>query len=335
MDFSLGNFWYLFLLLLLPAIGMLIFGFKKWKLEKKFLFAESSFHNNLNFRTYPFSKILPYCYILAFLFLIFAMVDVLSGRQEVRMTQKTSAVIFVIDVSNSMNAQDVQPSRLELAKAIVMNAVQNIHDGKVGIIVFAGEAESIMPLTSDFSATETYLSSLETSVIGRQGTDFLKAIKVAAKKFKNIPKGNRKIILISDGEDNEGNDQAALEEAQKEGITINSVGIGNEEGAPIPVYELGQLMGYKTDLNDQTVITKRQTQALMSLAYDTDGEYIDGNKINNAIPQILNVIKKQKSGAEMVVNSQFEVHYYQWFLAVSFALFFLIYLANPKKDANL
>lgn len=335
MNFSLGNFWYLLLLLLLPAVGFLIFGFKKWKLEKKFLFAEASFHKNLNFKSHSFSKIMPYFYILAFLFLILAMVDVLGGKQEVKMRQKTSAVIFVLDLSNSMNAQDVQPSRLELAKAIILNTVQNIHDGKVGIVVFAGEAESIMPLTNDFSAADTYLSSLETTVIGRQGTDFLNAVQVAAQKFKNIPKGNRKIILISDGEDNEGNDQAALEEAKKEGITINSVGVGTEEGAPIPVYELGQLMGYKTDLNDQTVITKRQTQALMALAYDTDGEYIDGNRINDAIPKILNVIKQQKSGTEVVVNSQFEVHYYQWFLAVSFVLFFLIYIANPKKDTNL
>ena len=158
---------------------------------------------------------------------------------------------------------------------------------------------------------------------------------MAAQKFKNVPKGARKIILISDGEDNEGNDIAALEEAQKEGITINSVGIGTDEGAPIPVYELGQLMGYKTDINDETIITKRQTKALMTLSYDTDGEYIDGNDINNAIPKILNIVKQQKSGTETVVNTQFEVHYYQWFLGVSLFLFFLIYLLNPKKDLNL
>ena len=263
------------------------------------------------------------------------MVDVLSGKHEMKIKQKTNSVIFVLDVSNSMNAQDVQPSRLELAKAIIINSIQNMNDGKVGIVVFAGEAESIMPLTTDFSAAETYLSSLETSVVGRQGTDFLKAVKVAAQKFKNVPKGARKIILISDGEDNEGNDIAALEEAQKEGITINSVGIGTDEGAPIPVYELGQLMGYKTDINDETIITKRQTKALMTLSFDTDGEYIDGNDINNAIPKILNIVKQQKSGTETVVNTQFEVHYYQWFLGVSLFLFFLIYLLNPKKDLNL
>ena len=335
MNFSLGNIWYLLLLLLLPVIAILVFGFKKWKLEKKNIFADSKFQKELFSKEYQFSKFLPYLYFLAFLFLVFAMVDILSGKHEMKIKQKTNSVIFVLDVSNSMNAQDVQPSRLELAKAIIINSIQNMNDGKVGIVVFAGEAESIMPLTTDFSAAETYLSSLETSVVGRQGTDFLKAVKVATQKFKNVPKGARKIILISDGEDNEGNESAALAEAQKEGITINSVGIGTDEGAPIPAYEFGQLMGYKTDVNDETIITKRQTKALMTLSYDTDGEYIDGNDINNAIPKILNLVKQQKSGTEMVVNSQFEVHFYQWFLGVSLFLFFMIYLFNPKKDLNL
>lgn len=93
-------------------------------------------------------------------------------------------------------------------------------------------------------------------------------------------------------------------------------------------------MGYKTDANNETIITKRQTEALMSLAYDTNGEYIDGNDINTAIPKILNLVKQQKSGTEMVVNSQSSVHYYQWFLAVSLFFFLLIYLFNPKKDLN-
>lgn len=335
MNFSLGNIWYLLLLLLLPVIALLVFGFRKWKLERKNVFADSKFQKELFSKDYYFSKILPFLYIMAFSFLIFAMIDVISGKQEMKIKQKTSSVVFVLDVSNSMNAQDVQPSRLELAKAIVINSIQNMHDGKVGIVVFAGDAESIMPLTTDFSAAETYLSTVETSVIGRQGTDFLKAIKAAAQKFKNIPKGARKVILISDGEDNEGNDKAALSEAQKEGITINSVGIGGDEGAPIPVYEYGQLMGYKTDMEGETIITKRQIQALMTLAYDTDGEYIDGNDLNTAIPKILNIVKQQQSGSEMVVNSQSSVHYYQWFLAVSLFFFFIIYLFNPKKDFNI
>lgn len=333
MDFSIGNFWYLFLLLLLPIVAILIFGFKKWKIEKQFLFAEAKFQKELFSSPQRFSGLLPVLYLLAFLFLILAMADLLSGKKEMKVKQKTSSVIFLLDVSNSMNAQDVQPSRLELAKSLIINSIQNLNDGKVGVVVFAGDAESIMPLTSDYSAADTYLSPLETNIIGRQGTDFLKAVEVSTKKFKDIPKGARKIILISDGEDNEGNEKAAIEEAEKEGITINSVGIGSDEGAPIPVYEFGQLMGYKTDSNNETIITKRQKEALMSMAYETNGEYIDGNDLNAAIPKIISILKK-KGDVETTVDTKTAIHYYQWFLAVSLFLFFLIYFLNPKKDLN-
>lgn len=333
MNFSLGNFWYLFLLLLLPIVTIFIVGFKKWKKERQQVFADASFQQVLFAKESRYSSIFPVLYFLAFLFLVFAMVDLLGGKQKMKVQQKTNSVVFLLDVSNSMNAQDVQPNRLELAKSIIINSIQNIHDGKVGVIVFAGEAESIMPLTLDYSAAETYLSGIETNIVGRQGTDFLKAVEVAAKKFKNIPKGSRKIILISDGEDNEGNDKAAIDEAQKEGIVINSVSVGSDEGAPIPIYEFGQLMGYKTDSNEETIITKRQSEALMSLAYDTNGEYIDGNNLNNAIAKITNILK-QKGTTTALVDTQTAIHYYQIFLVISLFLFFLIYLINPKKDLN-
>lgn len=334
MDFSLGNIWYLLLLLLLPIITMLIFGFRKWRTEKREVFADAQFQQELFPKSSWFSKVFPFLYLLAFLFLILAMVDFLSGKQEMKIQQKVNSVIFVLDVSNSMNAQDVQPTRLEQAKNILINSIQNLKDDKVGIVVFAGDAQSIMPLTTDYSAAETYISAIESNTIGKQGTDFLKAIEVAAEKFKNVQKGVRKVVLISDGEDNEGNDKAALKEAQNQGIIINSVGIGSDEGAPIPEYEFGQLMGYKTDLSGETVISKRQTEALMSLAFDTNGEYIDGNNLQEAVNKIVTLLHNQKGSAETVVNTQSAVHYYQWFLGVSLVLFFLIFLFNPKKDFN-
>lgn len=334
MDFSLGNYWYLFLLLLLPVVTIFVYGYKKWKKERKTIFAESKFHGELYPKSSFFEKIFPIFYLLGFLFLILAMVDLLSGKQELKVQQKVNSVIFVLDVSNSMNAEDVAPARLQQAKNILINCIQQMHDDKVGIVVFAGEAQSIMPLTSDYSAAETYVDAIETSLIKRQGTDFLKAVEVAAEKFKNVPKGARKIVMISDGEDNEGNEKAAIREAQKQGIMINTIGIGTEEGAPIPFYLYGQLMGYKTDANDETVITKRQTEALMSLAYDTEGEYVDGNNLSVSVSKILNLLRNQKGNAQTVIDTQSAVHYYQWFLGVSLLFFMIIVLFNPKGDFN-
>ena len=139
---------------------------------------------------------------------------------------------------------------------------------------------------------------------------------------------------MSDGEDNEGNDNAAIRLANKEGISITSVGIGTDEGAPVPEYVFGQLMGYKTDVNGGTVISKRQTEALKKMAESTDGTYIDGNNINEAPDRIVDAVNKKSAGAETMVKSQNAIHYYQYFLAVSILFFFLIYIFNPKKDFN-
>lgn len=333
MEDHLGNTSYLFLLLLLPLLAFLLFRFLNWKKQRQAVFAEAPFRENLFGQRKRWTWVFYVLYFAAFLFLILAILDIRGEKKHLKVKQKTSAVMFLLDVSNSMNAQDISPSRLELAKSIIIQSIQKMHDGKVGIVLFAGDARSIMPLTTDYSAAETYLSSLETSVIGRQGTDFLKAVEMASQKFKNLPKGSRKVILISDGEDQEGNEQEAINQAQKEGITIYSVGVGTDQGSPIPVYEYGQLMGYKTDKNGETVITKRQTNALVSLAYETEGKYVDGNQLEVAVAEILK-LQKIKSEDQVEVEAQSSLHYYQWFLGISLILFFMVLFFNPRKDFN-
>lgn len=335
MDFTFGNIWYLLLLLVLPIVLFLLFQFKKWNQEKRNLFAEKKFHEDLFEKNSKFSKILPFFYALGILFLVFAIVDVLSGTQEMKIKQNSHSVLFVLDISNSMNAQDVEPSRLEQAKKILINYLSQLSGDKVGIVVFAGEAQSIMPLTTDYSSAEIYLSNIESSVIQKQGTDFLQAVQTANDKFKNIPKGAKKMILISDGEDNEGNDKAAIKEANKQGISITTIGVGKEDGAPIPEYLYNTYLDYKRDKNGETVLTKRQTQALKNIASETDGEYIDGNNLQTAVQQTVANIKNYKGGTEMIVNSQNAIHYYQWFLGASLLFFFLIYLFNPRRDLSL
>ncbi|MGZ5196835.1 MAG: vWA domain-containing protein, partial [Kaistella sp.] len=221
------------------------------------------------------------------------------------------------------------------AKNIIINTMFKMKNDKVGIVVFAGEASSIMPLTTDFTAAETYVGGVETSVVKIQVTDFLNGIGTTADKFKNIAKGSRKVVLISDGEDNEGNEKAAIKLARNEGIHVVSVGIGTEEGAPIPEYVFGQLMGYKTDLSGQTVISKRQINALKNIAEETGGSYIDGNSLDNATSQIIDALAKTSSSSETIVKSQNAIHYYQYFLGISIFFFLLIFLLNPKREFNI
>lgn len=332
MEFYLGNYWYLLLLLLLPVLSFFLIRFLKWKKKSREVFADSRFHEVLFEKKSGFVKVFPALYFLATLFLIFSIIDLLSGSEEIKSKQKLNSVIFMLDVSNSMNAEDIEPNRLTEAKNVMINTLQKLKNDKVGIVIFAGQATSIMPLTTDYNSAETYINGIETGSIKIQGTDFLKAMETAVDKFKDINKGSRKIIMLSDGEDNEGNDNAAIKLANREGIIVTSVGIGSDEGAPVPEYQFGQLMGYKNDTNGQTVISKRQTEALRKIAESTGGTYIDGNNINEAPDKIIDALNKKASSTESLVTSQNANHYYQYFLAVSIFFFLIIFLFNPKRD---
>ncbi|UPQ75599.1 vWA domain-containing protein [Chryseobacterium nepalense] len=334
MDWYLGNYWYLLLLLLLPLLAIFLVRYLKWKKKKRELFADSRFHQHLFEKRSGFTKFFPALYLLGTLFLIFSIIDLLSGSEEIKTNQKLNNVIFMLDVSNSMNAEDIDPSRLTEAKNLIIQTMQRMKSDKVGIVMFAGQATSIMPLTTDYTSAETYVGAIETNSMQIQGTDFLNGMKVAVQKFKNVNKDARKVVLLSDGEDNEGNDDAAIRLAKKEGIMITSVGLGSDEGAPVPEYSFGQLMGYKADMSGQTVISKRQTEALKKMAESTGGTYIDGNNINEAPERIIEALKKKTGSSETMVKSQNANHYYQYFLAVSIFFFFLIYMFNPKRDFN-
>jgi Ca-activated chloride channel family protein len=335
MNFTIENYWYLLLLLLLPLLAIILSRYTKWKNKRKERFAETRFQPELFEKTHKFSKILPLLYLLATFFLILSLIDLLRGSEEVKTKQKMNNVIFLLDVSNSMNAQDVEPNRLDEAKNIIIKTIGKMRNDKVGIVVFAGEANSIMPLTTDFTAVETYIGGIETNIIKLQGTDFISGLNIVTEKFKNITKGSRKVIILSDGEDNEGNEKAAIKLAEKEGISIITVGIGSEEGAPIPEYVFGQLMEYKSDTNGETVISKRQVNALQNIATKTGGTYIDGNNLENATSQIIEAMNKTSTSSETTINSQNTVHYYQYFLAVSLFLFLFILFFNPKKEFNI
>lgn len=335
MDWQIGDERYIVLFLLLPLLAWVLFRYVKWTKNRRNLFAEERFQKTLFEKKNGFSKMLPFIYLLAFLFLILSFIDFTQGGEKMKVKQKMNNVLFLLDISNSMNAEDVQPNRLVEAKNIMFNTLSQMKNDRVGVVIFAGEAVSIMPLTTDYNAVENYISAIETQTIKVQGTDFLKAMEVAVTKFKNVAKGSRKVILISDGEDNEGNDEKAIALAKKEGVKIVSVGVGTTDGAPIPEYVFGQFMGYKTNRNGEPVLTKKQTLALENLANSTGGDYINVENLDQTTNDILKSLDKGGAISEVSVDTQNTKHYYQYFLGVALCLFFILYYVNPKRDFNI
>ncbi len=334
MNWTIGNPAYLLLLLALPFLAWLLLSFIRWRRRSRERFADTRFRKEIFSADSAFMRWFPWLYLPAFAFLVLAMADLLAGSEELKVERKLGNVVFMMDLSNSMNAEDVAPDRLTKEKQLIIGTLQRMQDQKVGVIIFAGDAYSVMPLTTDYAAIENYIASVETGTISHQGTDFLRAMQEAAILLRNVPRGSGEAVLISDGEDNEDNVDAAVSLAKQQNIRVTTVGIGTAEGGPIPEYLYGQLMGYMTDNAGQTVISRLDTQALVRISNSTGGVHIDGNN-ETADAAIIDAIGRNRTGVSTTTHSQSAKHYFQYFLAVSLFLLFIIYLTNPRRDLNI
>jgi len=179
-------------------------------------------------------------------------------------------LIVAIDVSTSMNAQDIEPSRLERAKREVRDLVRLLEGDRIGLLAFAGEAFMQCPLTLDYGATELFLDNLGPELISTPGTSLGSAIRLAVRSFKTQAKNSKALILITDGEDHEGEPLQAAAEAKQAGVRIFTIGVGKEGGAPIPSPE----GGFKKDDRGEMILTRLDETTLQKIALETGGSYV-------------------------------------------------------------
>lgn len=220
-------------------------------------------------------------------------------------------VIFALDVSNSMMAEDVTPNRLEKAKRMMMQLIDARGDDKVGLIVFAGDAYTQIPITNDYVSAKMFMSSINTSLVPTQGTSIGEAIDLATKSFggdkeDNGDKANvgRAIVVITDGENHEDDAVEAAKMAASMGIIVNVVGIGSPQGAPIP--QPG-LMSFKKDEHGEVVVTKLNEPMCMNIAQAGNGIYVRVDNSNNAQKVIEKALDTMaKSDVESKVYSEYD-----------------------------
>lgn len=191
-------------------------------------------------------------------------------RMEKQERQGIEALI-VLDVSNSMMAEDVKPNRLEKAKMMISNMVENMKDDKVGLVVFAGQAFNQLPITSDYVSAKMFLETISPAMVSVQGTDIAAAIDLATRSFTNQEGVSRAIFVITDGEDNEGGAVEAAKEAAKKGMRVYMLGIGDPNGAPIP--QQGS-SNYILDEEDNVVVSKLNEDMCREIAKAGNGSYI-------------------------------------------------------------
>ncbi|WP_016776970.1 VWA domain-containing protein [Anaerophaga thermohalophila] len=322
---------YLYLLLIIPVLAFmqLVFQHQRKKKLKKFGNIELISHlmPDVSF-VRPAVKF--YLLLLALTTLIITLASPQFGTKLETVKRKGIELIIALDVSNSMNATDVEPSRLARAKLAIERLTGRLVNDRIGLIVFAGEAYVQLPITTDYSSAKLFLSNIETNIVPTQGTAIGSAIRLATNSFSQQKDINRAIIVITDGENHEDDAITAANEAKEKGIKVYTVGMGSAEGAPIPVSPNNQ-SSFMKDNDGNVVITKMNAALLKEIAEVADGEYIPANNIRAGINDLIDELGElEKSEIESKVYTEYDSKF-QYPLALVILILLIEFIILDRK----
>ena len=257
------------------------------------------------------------------------------GTRVKEVTREGIDLAIALDVSASMHAEDVSPNRLLRAKNEIRKLISTLEGDRVSLVVFAGDAFIQCPLTTDHNALRLFLDIANANMIPTPGTNFHAAIEMAVKSLE-IPaesgsseRRSRALLIVSDGENHASNVDEALAAARKSGVVVFTAGVGETEGAPIPLYRAGQQVGYKKDESGRVVSTKLEEDALKRLA--SDGAYFRIARTSSSLSQLtaaLDRLEKTEFATE-----QFDEYreQYQWPLALALLLLVVERIISERR----
>lgn len=247
-----------------------------------------------------------YILLLAFILMIVTLAQPQFGTKLESIKRKGIELMICLDVSNSMNATDIEPSRLERAKQAIARLADQLKNDKIGIIVFAGQAYTQLPITTDYPSAKMFLNSITTGMVPVQGTAIGAAINRASNSFSQQENVNKAIIIITDGENHEDNPVEEAKKAAEKGIRIYTVGMGLAKGSPIPVNP-NSSNEFLKDRQGNVVISKLDEATLKEIALVGSGNYIPANDIRNGIKQLVDDLGElQKSEIESKVYTEYD-----------------------------
>ena len=310
---------YLYLLLLLPLLAALFLysNYRRRKAIKKFGDPELMAQLMPDASKYRPDVKFWIVFVAIGLFAVLLARPQFGSRLETVKRQGIE-VIIALDISNSMLAEDVQPSRLQKAKRLVSQLVDKMENDKVGMIVFAGDAFTQLPITSDYISAKMFLETIDPSLISKQGTALGAAINLSTRSFTPMEGVGRTVILITDGENHEDGALEAAKAAVEKGIQINVLGVGMPEGAPIPIPGSND---YRRDREGNVVVTKLNEQMCQEIAQVGQGIYVrvdNSNAAQNAITKEIN--KLAKADVETQVYTEFN----EQFQAIAWIILLLL-----------
>lgn len=324
-------FYLLFAIVGLMVVFLLVFIWKKHT-QKKFAHSKALILLSPN-RSFFKSWIKVIILSLAIASLTLALVNPKIGTKTETISRAGVDVVFALDVSKSMLAEDIAPNRLDKSKQLITQIINSLGGDRVGIIGYAGSAFPQVPITTDFSTTKLFLNSMDTDMVSSQGTAITEAIKMAETYYNDEDQVNKVLFIISDGEDHEGNISEIVNEAANLGIRIYTIGVGTKKGGSIPIKRNGILQYYKRDQNNQQVITRLDEEKLIEIATKGNGKYIDGSNTNEAVEQITTILNgMNQKEFETKQFTDFKDRF-QWFLGLALLLLVIELLLLERKTA--
>jgi Ca-activated chloride channel family protein len=322
---------FFYALLAVPVLFLIYYIYRNWRRKKLRLIGDLNLIKNLipNYTgSKPFYKFL--LLILAFSALIVALANPQIGTKIEEVKRRGVEIIIALDVSNSMLSEDIKPNRLERAKQEILKLIDNLQNDRISIIVFAGKAFTQLPLTTDFSAAKLMVSITSTDLISTQGTAIGSAIDLAEGSFTKDNTKSKVLLIISDGENHEDDALSSAKNASEKGIIIHSFGMGSPNGAPIPIYQNGNVTGFMKDNAGQTVITKLNPQIMQELASAGNGDFFTADQMDlTALIDKISKMDKQEFGTKMFTDYE---NRFQIFLGLALFLMLIEFVISEKRN---
>tara|TARA_Y100000815_G_scaffold3490_1_gene3369 strand:+ start:1287 stop:2252 length:966 start_codon:yes stop_codon:yes gene_type:complete len=305
-----------------------------WRRSAQKKFADSLLLKRLSPNQSTFKSVLKILVLCgAFACLSLALVNPKIGTKLETVRSQGVDIVFAVDVSKSMLAEDIAPNRLDKSKQLVTQIINSLTSDRVGIIAYAGKAFPQLPITTDYASAKMFLQNMNTDMLSSQGTAISEAIQLAKTYYDDEEQTNRILIIISDGEDHDGEAIDVAEEANEEGIRILTVGVGDVKGGPIPIKRNGVVLNYKKDSKGETVITRLDETTLKEIASEANGVYVNGRNTNEVVTAIKDVLDKtDKTEFESKQIADFKDQF-QWFLALGILLLFVDIFFLERKTA--
>ncbi len=326
---------YLYALLLIPALIVFFWYSRRQRRRALALFGKKDILAVLMPNVSAGRPILKFIILmLALASIIIAIARPQFGSKLKTEKRKGIELMIALDVSNSMMAEDILPNRLERAKRAISQLVDKLSNDKIGLIVFAGDAYTQLPITADYVSAKLFLNSINTEMVPTQGTAIGAAINLAVKSFSPQFTGNKALIIITDGENHEDDPVSAAAAAAKNGITIYTLGMGLPQGGPIPEEVNGQKT-YRKDRQGNIIVTKLDEAMLQRIAEAGKGAYIRANNAQVGLDNLFSEVNKmEKSELETQIYADYDEKF-QYFIGLGLFLILLDFMILERKNKYL